>query len=246
MKKSTLGLIVASGLFSVASYAADINIGLGVSSTNTGYTNYDTQSGVVPLINIEDKNFYVRINQAGYYLFNDEVNQFSLIAEMNADKWDSSETNRFKALHDRDASINAGAQFRTKQSFGVLTALVATDASNNSNGHYGDASYAYPWQATQKLKLRPSVGVEWLSSDYADYYYGVSKQDTKRVGGLTPDNVGATTRPYVSVYGEYAINDKWTAVGSVEAKRLSDDIQDSQLVSGNTETTMMAGATYKF
>jgi outer membrane protein len=248
MKKIAMSAFIIGSALSLSSYAADadINVGLGFRSHDTGYTDYDTQSGVVPLVNIEADNYYVRVNQAGYYLFNDKSNQLSIIAEMNGDKWDSSETDRFKRLDDRDESISAGFQFRGKDKFGVLNLIVAFDVSGNSNGYYGDVSYGYPWHASEKLTVKPGLGIQSLSKDYADYYYGVSKSEATKVAGLKEEEIDASMRPYLYVNVEYKLTDKWTIIATTNVKQLTGDIESSPLVSGNTDISSVAGATYKF
>lgn len=248
MKKIAMSAFIIGSVLSLSSYAADadINVGLGVRSHDTGYTDYDNKSEAAPLINIEATDYYVRINQAGYYLANDGKNQISVIVEMPGDQWDSGETDRFKRLDDRDEAINAGFQLRSKQSFGVFNTVLAWDIVDASGGYYADFSYGYPWQATDKLMIKPGAGIQWLSSDYANYYYGVSAREATKIKGLNEDTIHAQERPYLYVNAEYKLTDKWTIIAAANVKQLTGEIRDSQLVSNSTDITTLAGATYKF
>ena len=89
-------------------------------------------------------------------------------------------------------------------------------------GVYGDA--------------RASAGVfaqaTWASAKYTQAYYGISD------GGLLYTSLGAL--------GSYDLSRQWVLVGSVEGRRLSDDVARSPIVERRSGYYASAGLAYRF
>jgi outer membrane protein len=247
MKYSTIAAVIACCALPVSSYATDVSVGLGYVYQDTAYADYNNQHAWAPLINVEDKDFYVRVNQAGYYLMNDNKSQLSVVVLTNTDRWMGNRTQDYKNLDNRDASVLGGLQYRLETADGIFNSLIASDMSGNSNGYYGDFSYAHPMKITNQLSVSPTVGVQWLNDDYADYYYGVDENDVADANGpLTAKSVGTSVRPYLTLKAEYEIDSKWNMTLAHNIQKLSGSLGDSSLVSKSTNSVTTLGLNYKF
>ncbi len=61
----------------------------------------------------------------------------------------------------------------------VLPSRVTT--LDNSNGFIWDLAWLYRY-TNGALTLTPGIGVQYNSENYNDYYYGVSKNESRRSG----------------------------------------------------------------
>lgn len=247
MKYSSIAAVIACISIPLTSHATDVSVGLGYVYQDTAYADYNNQHNWAPLINIEDKDFYVRVNQAGYYLVNDKGSQLSLMVLTNTDKWKGNRTQNYKNLDNRDASVYGGIQYRADMGDGIFTSYIASDMSGNSNGYYGDFSYAHPLKISNHFSVKPTLGVQWLNDDYADYYYGVSNSEAAKASTpLEAESVGTSVRPYLTLNAEYLIDRQWSITASHNIQKLSGDLDDSSLVSKSTDSVTTVGLNYKF
>ncbi|MDA9793241.1 MipA/OmpV family protein [Bacteriovoracaceae bacterium] len=83
---------------------------------------------------------------------------------------------RYKShdLEERDSAINAGVVLR----FYFLTLSHAADVSGLYNGEVEQLTVGWRLMLSDSLSFMPSIGKEFLSLEYTNYYYGVKEGES--------------------------------------------------------------------
>jgi MipA family protein len=92
--------------------------------------------------------------------------------------------------------------------------------------------------------LVPVIDLEWQSSRFVDYYYGVRPEEAApdRPAYVGRDTMNEGTR----LTGFYRINRSWTAFAGMYAAFLGPGITDSPLVKRHVATRGYVGAAWLF
>ena len=117
------------------------------------------------------------------------------------------------------------------------------DVMSVHSGNNLKLEYSHKWRFN-KWQHKVKLGVDWLSSDLANYYYGISQVDTQ-VQSLWYQP-GSALLPYVGYASSYQLNDKWAWVMSAHYQQLASKIQGSPIVDKNYRYTVFTGIRYAF
>lgn len=79
------------------------------------------------------------------------------------------------------------------------------------------------------LTLTPGIGVEWNSDNQNEYYYGVSRHESRR-SGMRSYDPDSSWNPYLELSANYRFLGDWSVYGVARYTRLSDEITDSPMV----------------
>jgi outer membrane protein len=104
-------------------------------------------------------------------------------------------------------------------------------------------AYAAPI-VIERLFIKPSIGVSYISSNLADYYYGVKSSEARP--GRPSYDVGDTWGWSAGVVSNYRIHENWLLMFLLEYEGFSDDVKDSPIVSEDGEFNLMLGAAWNF
>ncbi len=226
---------------------SELRLGLAVVSRSTAYRDYDDDEMAVPLIIYKSEKFYWLISQGGFNFINKPNHQLSAIVEIGPDEWDKDDLKNSSPLNtplldDRDRSFNAGLQYVFRGDWGAVKVKALTDISDNHEGNYGDVSYSYPWNISDKFRLVGTVGVTLLDSDYTTYYYGIPKD---QLGGSNAGELDDANRSYASLLATYHLNKKWQLLGVIRATAFDSELDDSRFTDDDMESIFALGVTYK-
>lgn len=232
--------------------ASLFRVGMAVISKQSAYQDFDDEVTAAPIIMYKGERFYWMISQGGYNFFsNRSSHQVAVIVEIGGDSWEKEDLEDDSFLQslpieieDRDRAFNAGLLYSYRASWGLIETKIATDVSDSHEGNYGDISYSYPWRVSDKLMLISSIGVNWIDSDYATYYYGIP--------GLI--EVDDATRVHASIFATYTLDSRWQVMGFLKVVSLDSELEDNplgalserRLTDDDTESIVGLGFTYKF
>ncbi|WP_115720353.1 MipA/OmpV family protein [Gallaecimonas mangrovi] len=247
MKAPLLIALTLASTSAVAEQEATRSVGIGVIESPSPYVGVDKQSLVIPVLGYEGKHFYLRGPSAGYYLVKNKA--FSLAAGLQLGPSrldpDKSDDNRMKQLDDRRYSILGGLRATIRTPLGGFEGVVATDVSGRHDGQYAEFNYKYPIIRTDSFRLVPGIGVAYYSSKYADYYYGVSA-DESRKSGFDEYHPGSSTNTFVNVGFNWTLNKSWMLLGSARYTWLDSSLSDSPIVNQDYSTSAYLGVVYRF
>jgi len=217
--------------------------GPGVLITVKPYKGMDSTIYPIPVITAVSAPFYFFIDTAGCRLFSDSNMAFDVIGKWRLDGYNADKSDDLDGMHNRNMTVDVGGEFSVTGDWGNLYARILTDAMGQHDGQEFRVTYAKPFKF-EKSKISPSVGVALLSSNLADYYYGV--RDNEARPGRPAYNPGASVNWFVGLDAHYQLNDDWTLLTSITYYWLDSDIRNSPIVNKDYTMSIIAGAMYRF
>ncbi len=223
--------------------------GLAVASRGGIYAGEDDRTLVFPNVSYEGDRFFWRGVQAGVHLFS--RNGFVLDGYV-AGRFDGVDADDFgipelaargidrRLLEDRDDGADVGMSARWRGAAGELELDARADVTGTSEGYQASLAYRRAFQAG-RWQWTPGIGVRWLSSDLADYYYGTLDEEIAR--GVVRYRPGSATVPHAGLTVLRPFADRWLFIASAEYRRLPSALRDSPLVERGVDggTTVMVG-----
>lgn len=267
MKKTYYSLLLAItpfGVLAQTSLDSQVNVedpsrwrvGLGLVANNNGYVGRGTQVTPIPLVAFEGERFYLRGITAGvrivkpqdFYGFGLDAIISPGFGGINAKDFSQSDLahrgiNR-DDLEDRGSDIDVGFRGTWTGAIGQIALEATTDVSGNSKGQQYGIKYGYAFHP-YGFAITPSIGVKFLSSKVADYYYGIHKTELQR--GVSVYKVGggaAIPEVGVNVIKPFAGN--WTMIVNANWGSLPSKISNSPLVSGSSTSSIFIGFARSF
>lgn len=245
LKLLALGVLIASSTFA-ANAESTFSLGAGVGVVETPYKQYDKKVYPVPVITWESDSFWFRGLGGGYYLWNDDADQLSVMAYYSPwhFKPGDSDNSQLRQLDKRKSTLMAGLSYVHNTQYGFLRTSLAGDTLDNSNGIVWDLAWLYRYNAGA-LTVTPGIGVEWNSENQNEYYYGVSGSESRR-SGLDSYDPNDSWNPYLELTVSYRLTDNLSVYGTGRYTHLSDEIKDSPMVDKSWAGLLSTGVTYRF
>jgi len=224
-----------------------ITVGLGVIWRDQPYEDFSDSDKFkpVPLVLWEGEKFFFRANRFGYKLIDSGPWEISPIIEFEGDGYDSDNSDALDGMDDRDPWIGAGAHVIWQPGkFGVKFKATG-DIAGNSDGGRVLGEGRYKTRAGSWL-FNTSLGAEWVSEGYNDYYYGVDSDEV--IPGVRPRfQPSDGTNGYVAGTVVYRRpTSKWMYIGFAKYNVYSDEVDDSPITSEDSMLTLGAGVAYTF
>jgi outer membrane protein len=144
---------------------------------------------------------------------------------------------------DRDYVIDGGLELIYHGQQTEIQLQLLNDISDKHNGQEAWLSIARP-RRYGRWEFNPSVGVTWLSSDAANYYFGV--KDSEAMPGLSAYKVGNAFNYFTRFSLNYHFDDHWQMVSVWQYEKLDGDISSSSSVEEDYVETAFVGLYYEF
>lgn len=222
------------------------SVGAGGVINISPYKSYDTTIMPFPLVAYDSQRLYVKGTSLGVNLLKNDLHKLSLGASYHGMSFDPDKTtdNALKTLDKRHSTLMAEASYSLTSKFGVFRANVSQDVLGKSNGTLGNLTYCLP-MVTEKFTLLPGFGIQWSSSKYNEYYYGVSRVESAR-SGLEQYKSGDALSPTAMLGIEYKITERWKVMGAAKVEYLTGKVKDSPIVGKKYAASIMAGVQFTF
>lgn len=230
-----------------------ISVGIGAVGTTGLYVGEETNFTPVPVFAYEGERFFLRGLYGGVNLYKHELFNVNAILAANMNKLDVDKLKASKLakhnltksqLEDRDISADLGVELLLKPAFGNISIIALGDIGGASDAATIKVNYQYFWRLNEQLILIPNIGLEWMSEDRANYYYGTFNSEVAR--GVERYKPGQVTIPHISLGANYNFNENWRAVGAVSYDFLPNKVKDSTIVDADNAANFYVGLTYKF
>lgn len=221
-------------------------LGLGASVRQSPYAGEGTRVRPFPLLRYEGERVFWRGLTGGVHLYDGDVLRVDALAGVRFDGFDIEDLGATELrangvdpllLEDRDDGIDAGLRATWRSRAGSLRLEALADVSGTSKGQEVSLEYGYRFDLG-RLTLQPNVGARWMSSDLANYYYGVLDEEIAR--GVTPYRTGSALVPKVGMDVAWPLVGKWALFGALEYEFLPSAITDSPLMEPDTDGTPRA------
>lgn len=243
-------LLAAGVLLSAVSATAfaenGLTVGAGVGVGKSPYKQYDNDAFPVPDIDYDSDHFWWHGLGGGYYLWNDESDKLSVTGFWDPMRFKPSDSDnrRLRQLDKRRSTVMAGLSYQHFTQYGFLRTTLAGDVLDNSNGFIWDLAWLYRY-TNGGLTVTPGIGVEWNSENQNDYYYGVSRKESRR-SGLDHYNADDSWNPYLELSVNYALTRSWSVFAFGRYTRLTDETKDSPMVNKSWMGMLSTGISYSF
>ncbi len=218
------------------------SLGLGVASTPRPYVGADNAVLPIPLVDITYKGLYVQGIQAGYWFVDNEKFDFGVRAEIVFESLDPDDSPDLTGMEARDPSIQGGLVFAWKPGKFRLTTAANTDFLDRSNGQQVSVDFSRMWQwHGRAIGIMPSIGVVWQSSNFINYYYGVTPAEAQP--DRPPFDGHSAVNFRSSLLGYLFVSHRIRFVAYVEVQRLDNEIYDSPIVEDRRSFLGLFGVT---
>lgn len=221
-----------------------LGAGAMVLTASNPYRGGDTVVQFLPMLTYVGERFFVVSPRAGFNLTRQSWGNVSVVADYRF-KGEAFEAEGFLAgMDDRKDTVMAGLS-STLRTFGhyrmELSAMA--DVLDRHNGQDVNLALNRTFRLA-KWALIPGAGLVWRSSDYNDYYYGVSASEaTEARPAYDP---GDSLEWFARLLLRYHLTDNWSLAGSARIEVLSDELRDSPIVDSDYLTTVFVGLSYTF
>jgi outer membrane protein len=258
LKYSTPYYVAVFAAFAACSASAEQSsshwgLGLGAIASDNPYAGRDPRYTPFPLITYDSERLFFAGITAGVHLLDTSALEIDLIAEPNFDGIDAEDFGARELaqngidralLSDRKDSADVGFDVSFEGGYGELKFQALADVLDASGGYEVNASYGYPFALGERLVLTPSVGAKWLSSDRADYSYGILDEEIAR--GVSRYRVGAVVIPEAGIDLQYRFDDRWLLLGNLKYRALPGKVEDSPLLDSGQSLRLFFGVLRKF
>ncbi len=233
----------------VADVHAQWLLGAGGAFTSSPYKKYDTWTPM-PIIAYHGKYAYIRGTQGGVQFSPTKGVTVGAFLEYDFTNFyaHNSDDEALEHLENRYGSLLAGVMGTVEMPFGgKLRASVATNVLATHSGVVGTLEYDYMIRM-QKFMLTPFVGAKFFSSDYVNYYYGVSGAEARKTGLKEYDLNAMSVEPYAGLRASYFFTENISATVGGSVRFLSPQVLDSPMVDSKKSVTysFFGGIMYSF
>lgn len=209
--------------------AQDISIGAGVYTLTQPYENVKNVVIPTPVVFFDNSLFYIRWSRAGIYFFGEENKDyswgFSLTTQPRVYGYDSSDINGMKT---KKNTWESGLAFSAKSNNSYIEIMALTDLFDRYDSWVLKTEVGHLFRV-DKFTIIPSIIAVYQSSDFINYYYGVSQEESIS-SKYNPYKANKGLQIGLQSYINYPINDEFSALVSIRADRLSNEATDSPIV----------------
>lgn len=231
-------------LVGVVSEPGGAGLGAALRMERSPYKGAGTRNDLVPLYLYEGKFLYLHAYRVGLKLERGEPHRFDVFL---SHRFEGFPYDRIPAsiagMAERQPGLDFGASYEYRQDWGATYAEVLHDATGASRGSELRLGYRYDWRSG-RLTLRPQLQASLRDAKLNNYYYGVrANEATASRPAYEP---GAGVNLQFSLYGAYALSERWRLLAGVSATRWPKGVRGSPVVEDRSERALMLGLMYDF
>lgn len=242
-RNRSIAPLLAAVLASSAALAGDGyigDIGLGVYGRQEIYRGTSTQTDLLPYVYGQYGRLFGRVDTFGFQLLPMGHGFLEVGTRIVQDKMESDSLRR-AGVRERKNSRLLGLSTFQFTPIGAVSISLMQDVGK-SKGTVLDASWIGSIKPVPWLSIYPEVGVEMLSSKYADYYYGVNAGE----GGFAAYKPDLALNSYFAIHTSSPIATDWNLAFTVRNKALSEEIGNSPIVGRASRWNAYVAVSYEF
>ncbi|WP_395342558.1 MipA/OmpV family protein [Ningiella sp. W23] len=240
----TVGLTLA-----VAPASAQWSAGVAAIGSATPYEGLSTESIVIPIVAYEGERLIWRGPSLRYKLTGVKRGEPSLqiSVELAPNELEADQSAELVGIEERDISFLAGLRYVHPSKIGEFSAVFQTDITGKHNGQRGALNFQRPLLRDKQgaWVLTGGIQVEYLSDNYADYYFGVSAVE-EAASSFSQYRVDDVWQGGITLGGFYRFNDKWQLTAQTRLISLANEVKDSPIVADSATFDGFIGVTYQF
>ncbi len=238
-------------------------LGIGYALNSAVYFGQDAYGQAVPLLSFEAGNFYGKGSTLGFYFSRFGRVGFSLeatIGEIQLDTNDinSSQSDLYLGLNDRDSAIEAGLAFHYYSNVGLVEFSWWRDVSSSHDAHRTRTKISRDIAETGDMRIVPGMFANYYSTKYNRYYFEVTEAQNREAADLS-GNTYENYRDFRPEYKpgnsghfgldlliEYQMSPQTLATIYYAWEDLTGPWETSPLVEDSTMSTLVLGISKRF
>ncbi len=218
-------------------------LGAGASVEQSPYAGYGNRSRALPLLMYNGPRFRLVGTTADLKLGAAGPVGFALRAQYADEGYEGSDAPILNGMDKRNSSFWLGGVALWRNPYADLSLEWLADASGNSRGQTLKLRAEHRFN-TGRLTLTPYLGVNWMNSNYVDYYFGVRQDEvtSQRAfyqGSSTANLVGGLRT-------DLHMTESQSLFMDLRLTRYGSGITDSPLVDRNHAAAVRVGYLYRF
>jgi outer membrane protein len=217
---------------------------IGVSAASTRSVVRGTADSVSPLpyANFDYGRAFVRIDTLGVKTVSAGYGHVELIARVSQDGF-KADTPALTGIADRRTPVPVGLGSLQVTPLGAVFINGFHDV-NRSNGNLAELIYAAQLDLGS-VTLYPEIGIEYLSRQYARYFYGISQAESK-ASAYAAYQPGSALNPLLGLLGEIKLTPTWYLNFYLRRRWLDQTISASPLVARAQQDSGLLALSYRF
>ncbi len=225
--------------------AGEFTLGAGAYTSKSAYIGFKDNSGPMPIIEYQAVGWSAGTSGISVDLYGTEESPLSIAAILatGGESFDEGDSKHFKGMKKRKSSVDLGLALEYDSGPGTMSASILADVSSNHKGYVLDLGYTQAISVLGGL-FQPSVGVEFLSANYTDYYYGVRASESTST--RKHYKAGNSVNPYIGYNYAYPVNKNIRVIHGTTLVYLGKDIKDSSLINRSNTWSTFLGIGYTF
>lgn len=203
----------------------------------------------VPAVAYQGEKLVVRGPFADYFLVGGQPGEMSvaLTLGLGPNQLEVDGDARLAGIEDRDSGLLGGVRVDYPVWGGTASFALQTDITSESEGQRAVIGWQKPLFNTDPRKWIFSAGVEveYTTSDYANFYYGVSNAEAA-ASEFAAYESGSVVQPSITVGGYYNFDKNWQLIYNMSWQVLASDVEDSPIVDQSGVASGVIGVVYNF
>jgi len=228
--------------------ADKVTIGAGPYVQSQPYPDVDDLVLASPVIFFDNEIIYIRWSRAGVYFLGESKEDygwgFSLTTQPRTYQYKAENSKILTGMSEKKSTWEAGLAFSAKSGNAYIEMMALTDILNRYESWIFKTEAGYDFELGN-FSLYPSLILVYQSSDFINYYYGVSEEDsiTSTHNKYIAD---AGMQIGVQTYIKYPLSDKLSTLINLRIDRLSDEATASPIVKDNYIYSGLLSLIYTF
>ena len=219
------------------------DIGAAVYSSNMHIGTEGTQSLVLPYAFFDYKRFFARIDEVGIKTFKMGYGYFEVIGKIDLNTYKVKSPINGASINKSDP-IPLGFGTYQETPIGGFFANAYHDFGKSKGALY-ELLYFAELETYKNVVVYPEVGIERQSSQYANYYYGISPGESNQTG-YSAYTAPATSNLIAGFMVEIPVVDNWYINLYGRRKWLGNGINNSPVMNRSFQDNIFAALAYRF
>lgn len=219
------------------------DIGVAVYTSNLHIGTEGTQSLVLPYAFFDYQRFFARIDEVGIKTFKMGYGYFEVIGKINLDTYKVKSSINGNSINRSDPIPLGLGTFQETPIGGFF--VNAYHDFGKSKGALYELLYFAEIETYKKIVIYPQVGVERQSSQYANYYYGISPGESTATGYATY-SAPATNNLLAGLMIEIPVVDNWYVNVYGKRKWMGSGINNSPVMNRSFQDNLFMALAYRF
>ena len=237
-------------LLTLSLYAKDqkVTLGLGAYFQTQPYKDVDTIMIPSPVIFFDNGIFYMRWSRGGVYFLGNKGEKFSwglsLTAQPRTYGYAPEDSKYLEGMDEKKNTFEGGLAYSMQYEKTYLEVMLLTDILDRYESWILKAELGDEF-SFGKLSLYPSVIITYQSSDFINYYFGISEEESQRTD-YEVYKPGYGFSIGFQTYAKYPINDKLSVLLNARVDRIPTQASKSPLVTTPYIYSGLASLIYTF